>query len=363
MSVRNSPRGENSRGGATDPWIWIDFENTPQVLFLEPLIRALRHRGHEVRITVKPQAQTIELARARGLDVTVVGHGNLVGWSRKVALNLQRSASLIRWARQQTGKPVVQLQSSRTASLAARALSIPAIAMLDYEGAIHWPMAVGCRAIWFPDLLRGVRLPLLTRRIARFYPGLKENLYLDGSRFARESTRRTAGVDDDSFLVVARPPAELAHYASNCSWRCWVLALEGLLKRPASQVLVIPRDAEQGARVSAAFRGQGTRVRVESAVVDGPALVQAADLVVGGGGTMNREAAVLGTPAWSTFAGARPWIDECLAREGRLWWVHDEGDLARALAALGTRPTPRGPFAEGFDLILDDVLRYLPARA
>jgi predicted glycosyltransferase len=95
-------------------------------------------------------------------------------------------------------------------------------------------------------------------------------------------------------------------------------------------------------------------------VVQGPALVAAADLVIGGGGTMNREAAVVGTMAWSTFAGPRPHVDECLAREGRLRWINSAGELEAALGKLGIRPAPRGPYAEGFQMILADIRRYLP---
>ncbi len=350
------------RGASREPWIWLDIENTPHVLFLEPFIRALGCQGWDVRVTVKPQSQAIEVARAKGIETTVVGRGDLAGLAHKVAGGFGRSVALIRWARAQPGVPCVQLQCSRTASLAARALGVPAIGMLDYEGAIHWPMAIGCRSIWFPDILREVRLPLFTRRVARFYPGLKENLYLDGARLDRDEARRAAGVQPGAFFVLSRPPAVSAHYASAESWRWWKTCLDRLLVRPATSVLVVPRDPAQAVAVHEAFGGSGASLRVASEVVDGPALALAADLVVGAGGTMNREAAVLGTPVWSTFAGPRPGVDIGLAREGRLTWVHGERELEEALASLGGRHAPRGPYPEGLRMILDDVRRFLPAR-
>lgn len=343
----------------SESWVWVDIENTPQVLFLEPFIRALQAEGRDVRVTAKPQAQTLGLAEAKGIRLTVVGQGNLVGLARKVTFGLGRTRDLLRWVRGQPGRPCIQVQSSRTASLAALAIGLPAIALLDYEGAIHWPMAVGCRSIWFPDVLRNRRLPYLTRRVAHFYPGLKENLYLDGVPFDRSQGRAAAGAGNGDLLVVARPPADAAHYASTHSWRWWLRCMESLLERPEVRVLVVPRDEAQRLRVQAAL-AVDTRLRVLGSVVDGPKLVAAADLVVGGGGTMNREAAVLGTPAWSTFSGPRPWVDECLAHEGRLWWVHGQGDLEVALAALGKRPAPRGPYPGGFEKIMADLQQFLP---
>lgn len=349
--------------GRGERWVWVDVENTPHVLFLEPFINALRAGGYEVRVTAKPQSQTVALARARGLEVCVVGHGNLAGLSRKVAGGMGRALDLARWSRDQPGRPCVQIQSSRTASLAARLVGLAAVGLLDYERAIHWPMALGCRSVWFPDVLRGVSLPRLTRRVARFYPGLKENLYLDRIQMSRDEARHASGVAPGEFFVVSRPPAESAHYAAADGWRWWKRCLDRLLERRDVRVIVVPRDSAQGGRVQDAFGIDDGRLRLAGDVVFGPALVLAADLVVGGGGTMNREAAVLGTPAWSTFSGPRPGVDDRLATEGRLTWVHSERDLERALGSLGGRMAPRGPYPDGFRMIFEDVRRFLPVQA
>jgi len=94
--------------------------------------------------------------------------------------------------------------------------------------------------------------------------------------------------------------------------------------------------------------------------VSGPGLVAAADLVVGGGGTMNREGAVLGIPVWSVFTGPRPAVDEQLAAEGRLRWIQSEEQLNLALESPLPRPMRRrGPFPEGLATIMHYVKRWL----
>src|ERR1041384_531080 len=297
-------------------WIWFDFENTPHVLFLEPFIRRLILDRWSVRITAKPQAQTLELAAARGFSVHAVGAGELARREHKMIGGLLRAAALAIWATRR-GRPRLLVSSSRTASLAAWVLRIPAVGMLDYEHAEHRALALGSRSLWFPDLLERVRLPPGTQRVARFYAGLKENLYLDEWVVDRDRERRKLGVAPGDFLVVARPPAVGAHYASKAGEMLWVRAVDGLLQRPTVTVIVVPRNDAQRGKLRDILAGTG-RGRVLDRAVSGPELVACADLVVGGGGTMNREAAVFGVPVWSVFTGPTPHIDERLAAEGGL---------------------------------------------
>jgi len=60
--------------------VWIDITNSPHVLFFRPLIRILRERGHEVEVTAREYAQTLELLALHGIEATVVGaHGGATG--------------------------------------------------------------------------------------------------------------------------------------------------------------------------------------------------------------------------------------------------------------------------------------------
>jgi predicted glycosyltransferase len=52
--------------------------------------------------------------------------------------------------------------------------------------------------------------------------------------------------------------------------------------------------------------------------VDAQSLIALADLVVSAGGTMNREAAALGVPVYTTYGGRIGGVDEMLIRDGRL---------------------------------------------
>jgi predicted glycosyltransferase len=151
--------------------VWFDLENTPHVLFLEPIIHRLQRQGIPVAVTAKPQSQTLELAEARGLDYEPVGEGNVRGRVRKVLFGLGRAAMLGAWAARR-GRPRLLVSSSRSASVTARWMGIPAIGILDYEHSEHRPFSLGCKPVFLPDLLRDADLPTPLRRVASYFEGL-----------------------------------------------------------------------------------------------------------------------------------------------------------------------------------------------
>jgi predicted glycosyltransferase len=91
--------------------------------------------------------------------------------------------------------------------------------------------------------------------------------------------------------------------------------LDFLGNRDDVHAIVIPRTDEQRAFVQ---RLELPSVIVPERAVDAQSLIALADLVVSAGGTMNREAAALGVPVYTTFGGRLGGVDESLIREGRL---------------------------------------------
>ena len=103
---------------------------------------------------------------------------------------------------------------------------------------------------------------------------------------------------------------------------------------------------------------------VPDRAVDGHSLLAGADLVVSAGGTMNREAVVLGTPVYTTFAGRMGGVDERLIAEGRLRPLTDPDDLvverksgaaAEPHAARPRPPARPGPDRPAVSLMQDEV--------
>ena len=151
------------------------------------------------------------------------------------------------------------------------------------------------------------------------YPGLKEDYYLHGFEPDR-AVLADLGIDRGGLLVVMRPPPETSEYhAQNPLYEG---TIDRLAREKGVTTVVIPRTESQRERL--AGRGsrprgeQGSPLVVPERAIDAQSLIAFADLVVGAGGTMNREAVALGTPVYTIFSGEMGAVDERLIAEGRL---------------------------------------------
>ncbi len=304
--------------------VWIDITNSPHVLFFRPLIRLLEEDGHDVEVTAREYAQTLELLDLHGITHHVVGprHGGagVLGKARALA---GRLPALRRFAKR--GRFDLALtHGSHELTLTARSLGIPSATAHDYEYATLQHQ-LGLRAatrVVFPDAIPLERLARLGARppkLAR-YPGIKEEYYLADFEPDRSVLE---GIDPARVLAVARTPPEVSLYHRHGN-PLFSQVLERLGRDEGVHAVVLPRTQEQ----RAAIRALGLRsLHVPDRGVDAQSLVALADLVVSAGGTMNREAVALGVPVYTTFAGRLGAVDEELIREGRLLQLADANGL------------------------------------
>jgi uncharacterized protein len=303
--------------------IWVDLTNSPHVLVLRPVVERLRAAGHDVRVTARDFAQTVELAERHGMDAEVIGHHRGEKVRAKAVGLASRSAALVRWAR---GKrfDLAFGHGSNDVSVAARLLRIPSSTMFDYEWATV-QHNVNCRlaqAVVVPDAIPAQRLDRYgARGKVRAYPGLKEEYYL--ADFEPDaSVLGELGLDPSQPIAVVRtPPAvSLYHRFEN------PLFAEVLDRLRDVQAVVLPRTAQQREELARDFL-------VPEHAIDAPSLIALADLVVSAGGTMNREAVALGTPVWTTFEGRLGAVDEQLIASGRMNRLTSAAELPLAKRA------------------------------
>lgn len=304
--------------------------------------------GHEVRVTAREYAQTIGLLERFGIPHTVVGAHGGAGRTGKARAMAGRSAALTRMARAE-GFDLAVAHGSTDQPLAARAARIPQVTMFDYEhaaGMHHWNCRLATRvlvprAIPESALRRyGVRPPRLVR-----YAGLKEEYYLADHDLDTAGVAAELGLDASRVIAVLRPPPEVTLYYRGARDDVFAATLARLLGEEDVQTVVLPRtEAQREALV-------GTAAIVPDRPVDGPSLVALADLVVSAGGTMNREAAALGVPAYSPFAATLGAVDRDLIASGRLRRLEDPEEVVLAKRPPGDRPSLRNP-QELVDLIL-----------
>ena len=234
--------------------------------------------------------------------------GNLVG----------RAAALRKWARDRGFDKAVS-HNSYAQIAAAAALGIKAVTLMDYEHqpANHLAFRLASKVI-VPHAFPATELRKYgaSMRKVKRYEGTKEDVYLAGfvpdPAFAE--TLRKLNIASDDVLVVARPPAReaLYHRFENELFDQLIAHLNSLER---TKIILLPRSDAQRADYQAR---NFANVIMPREALDGANLIAAADLVVSAGGTMNREAAALGVPAISVYAGRWAAIDEQLIAEGRL---------------------------------------------
>ena len=342
--------------------VWIDITNSPHVLFFAPIVRRLREQGHEVTVTAREYAQTQQLLESHGMAATISGRHRGRSVAAKAVGLLDRSVQLIGFGRR-AGFDVAAGHNSNDLSVAARALRIPQLTMFDYEFArvSHHVNLRLVDEIVVPDAIPVERLVpygIRPERIIR-YPGLKEEYYLHD--FVPDATvLQKLDVDPASIVVILRPAPEVTLYHRLENPLVDQL-VQTLADRADVTLVIVPRTAEQRRRYAADAR---PNVVVPERAIDGLSIIAAADMVIGAGGTMNREAVALGTPAYTLFAGRLGAVDERLIAEGRLHRVGSAADVLphKKEAAGGGQRTAAPPAARRDPQLFVDAILALGRR-
>jgi predicted glycosyltransferase len=316
--------------------IWIDLDNSPAALLFAPISRRLRELGHETVLSARDNAQTRELALERWPEVAIIGGPAPPRPADKVRSTVQRVRDLGGWARAR--HPDVALSHNSYAQIiAARALGIPVVTAMDYE---HHPINhVAFRlagTVLLPEAMRSINVRRLgaTARKVTFYPGLKEQLYLgDFQPDAHVLEQFGLGATSRPIVVLARTPPSRATY-HQFENPLFVEALRLAGGQPDTAVIVLTRYPEQRDLIA---RLDIENLHVPEAALDSRSLMHGADVMIGAGGTMTREAALLGVLTYGLYAGRSPAVDR---------YLEDRGMLVRLTSARQMLPLRRARHTE-----------------
>lgn len=314
--------------------VWIDLANSPHVSIFKPVMERLEDQGHSVVTTARDFAQTIPLAKQRGIDATPIGtHGGRSALGKGANL-VDRSWKLAQHVRGK-GVDLALSHNSYSQIVAGRMAGIRVVTMMDYEGqpANHLAFRFAHR-VFVPDCFPDEALARFGARRHRVhkYRGFKEQLYLSDfqpDEGFQDELIAACGLPPDfdlekSVLVVVRTPATMAAY-HRFENPLFDILLADLDRHTSVTVVALPRTPEQAQEIRVKYPS----LHVPKRPIDGRHLMYYSDLVVSGGGTMNREAAVLGTPAYTIFAGALPAVDLRLIEMERLVPISRRSGLDR----------------------------------
>ncbi|MBI3853213.1 MAG: DUF354 domain-containing protein [Verrucomicrobia bacterium] len=306
--------------------IWIDLDNTPHIPFFKPIIRELEKRGYIVVLTARDAFQTCELATRFDLAYTKVGRHYGKNSFLKVWGLVWRSLQLLPFVMRE--RPALGLShGSRSQILLCNLLRIPTIMIMDYEHA-QTPLLLRPRWEIVPDVLFKENLHCQARERIRKYKGIKEDVY--APEFKPDPTLcQQLQLGNGKIVVTVRPPATEAHYHNPESELFFVQFMNRVCNSPGVKAVLLPRNKTQETQLKAGWPQWfgDSKVIIPKEAVDGLNLLWHSDLVVSGGGTMNREAAALGVPVYSIFRGKSGAVDRHLQSQGKMTLIESIADV------------------------------------
>lgn len=308
--------------------VWIDFDNSPHVHFFAPLIQALERNGMHVTVTVRSFGQTEELARSYGIPYVVIGeHRTPKFFLTRVTATFRRAIALALFARRK--KPNLAIShGSRALVLASWMLRIPSMTIYDYEFVSSNFFSKVSEKIMVPETIPTDRLQhqgINLKKVIR-YPGFKEEAYVYDLSLSSDILAEL-NLDPNRLIVTVRPPATWAHYHNPKSEVLFRALIDRLAREPQAQVVILPRMKAQGAQLKTEYGMDRAPFRILEKSVDALSLMSYSDAVFSGGGTMIREAAVLGVNAYSIFAGTTGAADENLEKAGKLRILREPAEI------------------------------------
>ena len=306
--------------------IWFDISNSPHINLFASLIREIRTQ-HEIIITCRPLANTIDLLEGHGFEFEVVGKHYGASTLKKAYGYPVRVAELYRYLRGR--KPDVAIsQSSFHSPVVARLLGIRAIYLNDNEHALgNVPSFLAAHTIMIPEYLdieRVLRRGATRKKVIQ-YPGVKEGIYLWNSSDLHIPSRAGLFTPNGRKTVFVRPEPWTAQY----------------------------------------YSGRISGITVLETALGLADIVPRCDLFLGAGGTMTREMAVLGIPTISVYQADLLDVDRYLMRNGLMMHSPEiTGDgVLRFLENAGKKPPNRLLLDKGrqaYELIKHTLLEEVP---
>ncbi len=310
--------------------IWIDLDNSPHVPLFKPIIEELRGRGYSVLVTARDAFQVCDLADAAGLSYQRIGRHFGKHKLLKIAGLGVRALQLAPVIAKE--RPDIAVSHGSRAQIVACTLArVPSVLLMDYEFARGLVLA---RPDWVmvAEPIEASAIPIKRERLLK-YPGIKEDVYVPQFK-PDASIRKYFGLDDTDLLVTLRPPANEAHYHNPESDKLFSAVLEMLSREPQVKTVLLPRNhaQEMAIRKSWPHLFASRKLIVPEHAVDGLNLIWHSELVISGGGTMNREAAALRVPVYSIFRGKIGGVDRFLEATGRLVLLQSVEDVKTKIA-------------------------------
>ena len=334
--------------------IWIDFINTPQVSFFEPIIDGLSKLGHTFILTCRDSSNTVQILKQKGWEFTIIGDKAEKGLINKLISFPNRIRKLNSFLKNQK-IDVAAGQSSFYLPLTARILGVPSLYTNDNEHALgNIPAFVFANKIFLPE-----NFPLnkalkqgASKAKTELYPGIKEGIYL----WEKGEEITSSRIQSMPKTIYIRPEPQTAQYYKGKTNFLDNLILD--LKNTFKITLLVRERSQFEHYTTPQFKG----VSVPEKPLDFITIAKDCLFFIGAGGSMTREMALVGVPTISVYQGDLLGVDQFMIDNGYLKHIPELSSekLLLEIANSENKSTENPLLEKGkkaFNLILDNILR------
>lgn len=288
--------------------IWFDISNSPHVILFYDLIKDLEQSGHEVLITTRPLANTIDLLDQKGLQYHIVGKHYGKNLFKKILgfpIRVWQLCNLL----YQKDIDIAVGQSSFHLPVVARLLNVKSLYTNDNEHAAGNIIAFYfANKILLPDnfILNKYLNTNWIKTKTIFYPGVKEGIYL-WVKHQDLTLKRKYSLTGMANIYI-RPEPQTAEYYTGALYFLddIILQLQGKYK-----VTILTRNQDQYKHYT---QLNFNLCYVPSKPLSFDEIAIDCTLFIGAGGSMTREFALLGIPTISVYQDKLLAVDKLLVQ-------------------------------------------------
>ena len=333
--------------------IWIDLTNSPHVNFFDRMIKELL-LNHEVLITCRPLANTIELLELSGFSYHIVGTHYGQSTIKKMLGFSIRSGQLYIFLKNK-GIDVAASHSSFYSPLVSKLLGIRCIYLNDNEYAagnkISFAFADKIMVPEFLDIKKVKKQWARETKIIK-YPGVKEGIYLWS--YEPAIYNNIADGKSKKRIFIRPEPWTAQYYKGKRNF------IDGLLLgiKDKYKTILLPRGKVQEEYYR---QDKFCGITVPDKSITLIEIMSNCDLFIGAGGTMTREAAVLGIPTISIYQDDLLDVDNYLIDNG--FMIHKKDVDSEFVVNFLNKIKKRSPDKEllqkgkeAYELIKNEVL-------
>lgn len=337
--------------------VWIDFENSPHVWVFKEIIKKLEESGLETIITARNFGQTIELCKYLNISFEAINVKKGNSSAGKLISVTKRAFALKKYFKINNIVPKLAVShGSRSQALAAGLMNIPSITLDDYEYS-YSGFNRFVNNILTPFAIDKSQWGKFENKVIN-YPGLKEELYLCNK--SNYNDGNFDFIDNNKINILFRPESPTSHYKSQESAVLQEKIIEKLADSKNNNIILVLRDDSQKEYFDKLFNKYSINYKIPGKILNGPAMIWNCDLMIGGGGTMTREACVLNVPSYSFFGGKTGGADNYLIKEGRLKMIKNEEDLGNIRLAKKDK-TEINISTKALEFVSDFMINFLYA--